>query len=131
MHKSKSAAFDLINETRNNSLTENYDIICIQEPWQDSYGNVKRGARWELLHPTSRPALPEAIKTRSVILVNKSLASDSWQQVDIPNTNDVTAVRLSGEYGSLLVVNVYNDINHNHTIHLLKHELHKPNPDRH
>lgn len=55
VHKSKTAAFDLINDLNGSeAFTNEYDIICLQEPWTDCLGNACKGQRWDMIYPTSR-----------------------------------------------------------------------------
>ncbi|THU75475.1 hypothetical protein K435DRAFT_612153, partial [Dendrothele bispora CBS 962.96] len=51
LHKSKTATFDLINEAGAIKLSDEYDIICIQEPWTDSLGNTRNNSRWHIIYP--------------------------------------------------------------------------------
>ena len=44
LHKSKSAIFDMTNEAGNLKLSDQFDVICIQEPWTDSVGNTRANA---------------------------------------------------------------------------------------
>jgi len=46
---------------------------------------------------------------RSIILVNKRIATDAWSQVDI-SSSDVTALVIKMGRGKVLLANVYNDI---------------------
>jgi ribonuclease HI len=126
MHKSKTAAYDLINELKSQSaVSSQYDILCIQEPWQDMYGNVKSGNRWRTLYPTSRSTLPSSTAVRSTILVNRNISTGDWEQIDIPNTNDVTALLMRGHYGSLILVNIYNDGDHDEALEATRTHLRK------
>src|SRR5882724_13241068 len=45
---------------------------------------------------------------RSVLLVNRWIATDAWQQVDI-GSSDVTAIVINTGKGKVLLVNMYND----------------------
>jgi endonuclease/exonuclease/phosphatase family metal-dependent hydrolase len=49
---------------------------------------------------------------RSLIWVSKALDTRHWENIDIPNSNDITAVRLTGSYGQLTIFNIYNDCMH-------------------
>ncbi|KAJ3743987.1 hypothetical protein DFH05DRAFT_1368095, partial [Lentinula detonsa] len=121
MHKSKTATLDLINELEGaNALSNTYDIICIQEPWTDRFGNARKGTKWHILYPTSRLHLEDGVLLRSVILVNRRLSSEMWTQVDAPGTNDITAISLNGALGTLAIFNIYNDGNHSESLPILK-----------
>ncbi|THU77870.1 hypothetical protein K435DRAFT_701429, partial [Dendrothele bispora CBS 962.96] len=90
-----------------------------QEPWTDSFGNARSNFRWHIIYPTSKISLPKTSLLRSVILINKKLASNSWKQIDVPNTNDITAIQLQTNNGKLSIFNVYNDCTHSNTLKLL------------
>jgi len=49
---------------------------------------------------------------RSIIWVSKVLETKNWENIDIPNSNDITAIRLTGSYGQLTIFNIYNDCTH-------------------
>ena len=51
-------------------------------------------------------------QVRSIIWVNKKLETKYWKIIDIPNTNDITAIQLKGTYGKITIFNIYNDCNH-------------------
>ncbi|KAJ7770099.1 hypothetical protein B0H16DRAFT_1307108, partial [Mycena metata] len=97
-----------------NSLTPNYyDIALIQEPQIDWRG-VSRGKRsFVSVYPPTHAKNQRA--TRSVIFVNTRLSSSSWAPVPIPSP-DITAINLIGDFGTIRIVNVYNDGNHNETL---------------
>ncbi|KAF9255334.1 hypothetical protein L218DRAFT_884352 [Marasmius fiardii PR-910] len=125
LHKSKTAAYDLTNEFKTSPLSSTHDILCIQEPWQDFHGNVKVGSEWQICYPTSKPRLSFTTPTRLVIMVNKSLGSDTWEQLDLPGTNDVTVLLVNSEHGVLAIVNVYNDCDHDDSLTSLSTHLRK------
>ncbi|KAF5349863.1 hypothetical protein D9758_014006 [Tetrapyrgos nigripes] len=91
-HKSKTATFDLINEDKDSSYSDNYDIICIQEPWRDAYGNARQNYHWTMVYLYSRPVLGREVLLCSIILVNKRIPTGSWQTLEIPDTNDINIV---------------------------------------
>ncbi|THU87587.1 hypothetical protein K435DRAFT_681423, partial [Dendrothele bispora CBS 962.96] len=115
-HKSKTATFDMINEAGNTKLSDEFDIICIQEPWTDSVGNARSNSRWHMVYPTSKIFLPKTSLLRSVILINKKLKSGSWKQIDIQDTNDITAIQIKTNSGKLTIFNIYNDCSHSKTL---------------
>ena len=46
-----------------------------------------------------------------------------WKILDVPNTNDITAIQLSGNYGKLTIFNVYNDCTHSRNEDILKYYI--------
>jgi len=49
------------------------------------------------------------------MLVNVSIRSDIWKQLDFLSS-DVMVIQLSGGWGKLTIVNVYNNCNNNNTM---------------
>jgi exonuclease III len=97
-------------EFANNIKREHWDIVLVQEPHMISKFNVMRT-------PTNyRPVFPENrgrndTPVRSVIWISNALDTSSWKIVNVPDTNDLTAIQLKGDYGTLTIFNIYNDCN--------------------
>ncbi|KAJ3803787.1 hypothetical protein F5876DRAFT_8486, partial [Lentinula aff. lateritia] len=109
----KTATFDLINEPESASaLSKTHDFICIQEPWTDRVGNTRKGSCWHIIYPSSRLSMESGVLLRSIILINRKISSNIWRQIDIPGTNDITAILLTGPFGKLGIFNIYNDGKH-------------------
>ena len=85
LNKSDKAQFDLINAP----LHKEWDLLLLQEPYIDSFGNTKATSRWHILYPSSH--LADSPTCRSVILVNASLDMNAWAQVTLEGSNDLTA----------------------------------------
>ncbi|THU94331.1 hypothetical protein K435DRAFT_561453, partial [Dendrothele bispora CBS 962.96] len=122
LHKSKAAQLDIANEHKHNKLSDTFDIICIQEPYINSIGNIYQGNRWTTIYPTDKFSR-EAEPTRSVILVNKRLNTDAWMQIDVHSTKDITAVRVKGTQGEIDIYCIYNDCTHSENIGILEENL--------
>ena len=43
---------------------------------------------------------------------NSRLDTKGWNILDIPDTNDITAIQLKGPYGKIAIFNIYNDCTH-------------------
>jgi ribonuclease HI len=105
LNKSEKAHLELYN---NVGKGKGWDVVLIQEPHIINAFNVIRT-------PTNyRPVFPadrgrEGSKVRSVIWVSSALDTASWEIIDVPDTNDITAIQLKGRYGKITLVNVYND----------------------
>ena len=67
LNKSDKAHFDLINVP----LHKDWDILVLQEPYIDSFGNMKANLRWHVVYPSLH--LTNNSTNRSVILVNAAL----------------------------------------------------------
>jgi hypothetical protein len=87
-----------------------WDIILLQEPYLDSYGNSKATTNWHVIYPSSH------LTIRFVILVNMELDTNYWYQLYFNNNNDITAVRFKGSYGHVSIFNLYNDLNHSNSL---------------
>jgi len=68
---------------------------------------------WVVIYPTTHKN--DTAKTRSIILIRSNLITEDWEQLEF-ESGDVTAIKLKGEWGQLVIVNVYNDCVHNETI---------------
>ena len=60
---------------------------------------------------------------RSIILINTNISTDAYCSLDIPHS-DISTIRLSGDFGSCSIFNIYNDCTNNNTIHTLNTFLH-------
>jgi len=109
-----------------NSLNPNdWDIIALQEPYIDFNGVTRATPPWRVVYPSRHYVAPQ--ETRSVMLINKKLATNHWEALPL-NSSDLTAIRLSGEFGHVHVFNIYNDCNHSRTLHCLEQYLLSPPP---
>src|SRR5882724_4468437 len=105
VNKSLVAQGDLLHRLDPKS----FDIVAIQEPYLDCNHNTHANLHWCKLYPKEHYIEPE--KTRSIIFINKQIATDSWIQVDF-GLSDVTAVQVQTAVGVVLVINMYNQIAH-------------------
>ena len=48
-----------------------------------------------------------------------------WLTIDVPGTNDITAIQLKGPYGTLSIFNIYNDCKHSRNEQLLRRFTHR------
>ena len=60
---------------------------------------------------------------RSIALINTNISTDAYCSLDIPHS-DISAIRLSGDFSSCSIFNIYNDCTNNNTIHTLNTFLH-------
>ena len=108
---------DLLNE----ELSENYDIILIQEPYSTTFNMIRMPGNFRQVIPVNR--LQVNIKIRSVIWVNKCLDTTDWVMLDVPESNNITAIQLKGPYGKLAIFNIYNDCTHSENQIILENYL--------
>jgi len=114
LNKSEKAQFDLINSP----IHENWDIVLLQEPYIDKYGNTKAMSKWHTVYPTAH--LTDSSSNRSVILVNTALDSNAWTQVAFKGSNDMTVIKFWLPSGQITLFNIYNDCMHSDTLKLLR-----------
>ncbi|KAJ7836292.1 hypothetical protein B0H13DRAFT_1558133, partial [Mycena leptocephala] len=109
LNKSLDAQIDFLH-----SLGRNYyDIALLQEPHIDFRGVSRAGRAWVSVYPPTHSSDQKA--TRSAILMNAHLPSSMWKPVPI-GSPDVTAVELTGVFGTIRIINIYNDCNHNEAL---------------
>ncbi|KAJ6561061.1 hypothetical protein DFH09DRAFT_806601, partial [Mycena vulgaris] len=90
-----------------------YDIALIQEPHFDFLGRTRANCRWVSVMPPTHT--PHQKLTCSLILVNIRLSSSTWTPIPIPSP-DVTAMQIFGSFGTIHIINVYNDCEHNNAL---------------
>ena len=106
LNKSEKAHLDIINE----DVSQKYDIILIQEPYTTTFNMIRTPANFRPVYPLNR--LQEDAQIRSVIWVNRRLDTKDWIILEVPESNDITAIQLKGPYGKLAIFNIYNDCTH-------------------
>ena len=117
LNKSEKAHLDIINE----NVSQMYDIMLIQEPHTTAFNAIRTPSNFRPVFPTHR--LQDDAQIRSVIWVNKQLETKNWKILDIPNTNDITAIQLKGTYGIISIFNIYNDCTHSRNETALRNYL--------
>src|SRR5882757_5025413 len=104
LNKSEKAHLDLIN----GALGKHWDIILIQEPHLTYLGNIRTPNDFVNISPQDRLITPGAI-VRSVIWVSRGLSTNSWEDIKIPGSNDLTAIQIKTGLGKVTIFNIYND----------------------
>ena len=110
LNKSDKAHYNLINMP----LHKNWDILALQEPYIDTFGNTKANSRWHIVYPSSH--LTNNTTNRSVILVNAVLDVNKWAQIPVEDTNDISAIQLATPRGHITIFNLYVDCNHSEAL---------------
>ena len=95
--------------------------MLIQEPHTTAFNAIRTPTNFRPVFPTNR--FKDDAQIRSVIWVNKHLETKDWKIIDIPNTNDITAIQLNGIYGTISIFNIYNDCTHSRNETLLQNYL--------
>src|SRR5277367_2373433 len=92
-----------------NSLKNNFDMVCIQEPHFD-FQNISRATPvWHSIYPTARPGEGEG--QRALTLIHERISTNSWTQIQV-NLPDVVAIRITNEAQDITIYNIYNNCNH-------------------
>ncbi|KAJ7698936.1 hypothetical protein B0H17DRAFT_836070, partial [Mycena rosella] len=90
-----------------------HNIILLQEPHIDFcvINTDIRATHWYriIYLPTHTP---HQHKTRSAIFMNTALPMASWVTIPIASP-DITAVQLHRDYGTIHIINIYNNCEHN------------------
>ena len=106
LNKSEKAHLDLINE----KLSLKYDIILIQDPYTTAFNGIRTPTHFRPVYPINR--FQDDAQIQAVTWVNVRLDTKDWVTLDIPDSNDITAIQLKGPYGKLAIFNIYNDCTH-------------------
>src|ERR1700690_2653779 len=106
LNKSAKVQWDLINSP----VHKNWDVLLIQEPYLDSFGNTKATSNWHVIYPSSRFTNDSTV--RSVMLINTKLNTNHWHQLNLTDNNDSTAIQFIGPYGRVTLFNLYIDGTH-------------------
>ena len=118
----KHAQNDLINS----DIHDKADIVILQEPYLDYYGNTKATRHWHIIKPTEFKTLRTPDNPiRAIILVNTNLSTGQWTQLDIKDTVDMVAIQLSGPYGTVSILNIYNSQHHDLTLRMADDSIHE------
>jgi len=125
LNKSEAAQLELIND----ELSNNYDIILIQEPHTTTFGNIRTPNQFRQVYPGGRQ--DPNTKVRSGIWVNRNIDTGCWKELPIPDTGDITAIQLTGKYGRLSIFNIYNPCENNSAEVKLHQYLQTRGPDIH
>ena len=90
----------------NTDMHLHYDAIALQEPYLDSYGNMRALRHWRVVYPITHPSALPNPPSHSVILVNTALNTNSWKQISFFSPN-VTIVQFRGDHSLLTLFNIY------------------------
>ena len=112
-HKSKTSYSYILNTANPN----NWDIIALQEPQFDSYGNSHGTQFWKVVY-LANFYVEGRDQVHSILLINTNISTDSYSILPIMHS-DITAVRFKGEHRFLSLFNIYNEITNNDTISCL------------
>ena len=92
----------------------------IQEPYFNYKKDSRVSSKWIVIYPLNH--IDDPLRTRSIILVNANISTNSWTAlpVDCP---DITAIQITGEWGTCRIFNIYNDQSHSRNLTALNRFL--------
>ena len=117
LNKSEAAHLDLLN----GPLGRDWDVVLIQEPHVTHFQTIRTPAKFRQVYPANRGK--EGTTVRSGIWVNAEIDTKSWKTLKIPDTNDITAIQMTGQNGDLTIFNIYNDCRNTKTEDALRKYL--------
>ena len=87
----------------NDSDTNKFDILLVQEPSTSKYRPHVQHRQWQLYKPTRSD---DNKRERSILYINKRLSSASYRQIDCDST-DVVAISILTPMSKFLIFSVY------------------------
>ena len=99
---------------------DKYDLVMIQEPYFDYKKDSRVSSKWIAIYPLKHIDNPS--HTRSMILVNAKISSNSWVALAI-DCPDITGIQITGQWGTVRIFNIYNDQAHSHNLTTLNRYL--------
>ena len=101
----------------NLDVYKSYNLLLLQEPYIDGYGNTKATKDWRVTYPSCHLSLNSPV--RSVILVSANLDTNNWAQLTVPGSNDLTSIQFKAGPSLFNIFNIYNDCHHNASMEAL------------
>ena len=95
----------------NTANLKDWDIIALQDPWFNSFGNTWGTQYWRVICPTNF-YVEGRVHIRSILLVNTNISTDCYSILPIMHS-DIMAARFRGDNVFLSMFNVYNEITNN------------------
>ncbi len=114
LNKSPTGQHDLISSGR--LAATNVDIVAIQELAINFLDKTIATRDWITVYPSTHEKEPK--KTHTITLIRSVLPTENWEQIEF-DSGDITIVKIHGEWGQVMLFNIYNDCQHDHTIHKL------------
>jgi hypothetical protein len=121
LNKSQTGQHDLISSGK--LAYAGIDIVALQEPAINFLDKTIAARDWIPIYPSMHDKEPR--KIRAITLMNSKLPTENWEQVDF-NSGDVVVVKIIGKWGQMTLFNIYNDCQHDCTIHELM-KFHRAN----
>ncbi|KAE9391272.1 hypothetical protein BT96DRAFT_771456, partial [Gymnopus androsaceus JB14] len=81
-------------------------VLAIQEPYIDYLNKSRALSHYITIYPNNHPPADEGKTTRSLLLVNIRLPTNSWTQIPV-DSFDVTAIQICGDFRTIRIFNIY------------------------
>src|SRR6266481_10091192 len=117
LNKSDKAHFDLINSLAH----KDWDLLLLQEPYIDAFGNTKATSKWHTIYPSLQ--FTDSAVDRSVILVNTALDTNAWAQIPFKGLGNITIIQFCLPRGCLTIFNIFNNCLHSNTLMLIRDNM--------
>ena len=114
LNRSLTSQLHLLNLAHPN----NWDILILQEPWMGQLG-TRSSPHWRALYPNTF-FIDNSNKPHSLILINTNIPTNAYEQIHF-NSPNVTGLHITQGTSKILLINVYNDCNHNNSIDVVNH----------
>lgn len=114
LNRSHTGQHDLISSGK--LINAGIDIVALQEPSINYLGMTIASRDWVPLYPSTHEK--DQGKTRAVTLISSKLPTESWEQIEFPS-EDVVVIKIKGNWGQIVLFNIYIDCTHNRTLHEL------------
>ena len=98
----------------NSTNPNDWDILALQEPWFDSFGNSWGTQFWWVVYPANFYLEGQA-HIWSILLINTNLSTDCYTDLPLMHS-DIIAVQFKSENGYLSLLNMYNKITNNNIL---------------
>ncbi|KAF8873836.1 hypothetical protein BD779DRAFT_1451415, partial [Infundibulicybe gibba] len=108
INKSNIGTQDLLKKLGEEKVK--YDVVAIQEPHIDKWGNTRANQSWRVFHPTGYCDLPD--KTRAVTLISSNIDTNTYTTLPI-DSQDIVGIQFHGDYGMIRIINIYNPCENN------------------
>ncbi len=107
-------------------LRRDFEVCAIQEPYIDFCGASRTNPHWQAIYPSNHHGDinidAKYKKMRSIILVSAAIASNAWSEIPFDSL-DITGVQLTGDFGTIRIINIYNNCEDNSSLDTLAQYL--------
>ena len=91
-------------------------LITLQELAINPFNLTTATKDWTPIYPTPYGTISN--RTQVIMLICSNISTDTWTQLDFPSSN-VIVMQITGNWGKITILNIYNDCDNNNMIKLL------------